>query len=194
MAKRHPESLPQAMITAIENDDRQAIERLLDEWRITYSFTFNVFTTPPVTHVDADTKSVRINVRSLLGPWAFLFSGYACMLAYFTLCSILLRGGTPGKRLLRMRVVRLDGRRLSLWNAFGRAGGYSASISTLGAGFLQVLWDPNRQTLHDKIAGTVVVLDRAVKVHAAEEKPVAVPSPSRRFTLGPHHEDETQGI
>lgn len=56
-----------------------------------------------------------------------------------------------------LRVARLDGNRLSLWDAFGRAGGYSASLSTLGLGFLEACWNPNRQTVHDRISGTVVL-------------------------------------
>lgn len=39
----------------------------------------------------------------------------------------------------------------------GRFGGYAASIATGLVGFLQVLWDANRQGLHDRIAGTVVL-------------------------------------
>jgi len=27
-------------------------------------------------------------------------------------------------------------------------------------GFLQILWDPNRQAMHDKIVGTVVIMDK----------------------------------
>jgi len=59
--------------------------------------------------------------------------------------------------LLRIRVLRLDNKRLTLWDAFGRAGGYSASVATLGLGFLEALWHPNRQAIHDRIARTVVV-------------------------------------
>ena len=44
-----------------------------------------------------------------------------------------------------------------VWIAFERFGGYAAS-ATLGLlGFLQILWDRNRQGLHDKAAGTAVL-------------------------------------
>ncbi|PAP77609.1 RDD family protein [Rubrivirga marina] len=76
---------------------------------------------------------------------------------YFTLTLAWWGGYTPGKRLLGIRVVRLDGRPLSLWNAFERFGGYAAAIVTGLVGFAQVLWDPNRQGVEDKIAGTVVI-------------------------------------
>ena len=42
-------------------------------------------------------------------------------------------------------------------DAFGRTGGYSASLSTFGFGFLEAFWNPNRQTVHDRISGTVVL-------------------------------------
>ena len=41
--------------------------------------------------------------------------------------------------------------------AFKRYGGYAAGVSTGMVGFLQVLWDSNRQALHDKAAHTVVI-------------------------------------
>ena len=41
-----------------------------------------------------------------------------------------------------------------------RAGGYSASAATALLGFLEMIWDPNRQTLHDRIAATVVLRAR----------------------------------
>ncbi len=30
-------------------------------------------------------------------------------------------------------------------------------LSTFGLGFLEALWNPNRQTIHDRISGTVVL-------------------------------------
>ena len=76
---------------------------------------------------------------------------------YVVLTLTLWNGYTPGKRLVGIRVVRLDGRRLSLWTALDRLGGYAAGLVTGLLGFAQVLWDPNRQGVQDKIAGTVVV-------------------------------------
>jgi len=68
-----------------------------------------------------------------------------------------LRGRTPGKFLFGIRIIRLDGKDIHIWQSFGRAGGYAASISTAGIGFLEAFWHPNRQTVHDRIAGTVVI-------------------------------------
>ncbi|HET6763715.1 MAG TPA: RDD family protein [Longimicrobiaceae bacterium] len=76
---------------------------------------------------------------------------------YFTAFLALWRGQTPGKRILGLRVVRLDGEKIGLWAAFERFGGYAASIFTGLLGFAQIFWDKNRQALHDKISETVVV-------------------------------------
>jgi len=83
--------------------------------------------------------------------------GFGWAGVYFTLFCYLLNGQTPGKFLLRIKVIQLDGRKLTIWNSFGRYGGYAASIVTGLSGFLQILWDPNRQGLHDKVASTVVI-------------------------------------
>jgi uncharacterized RDD family membrane protein YckC len=76
---------------------------------------------------------------------------------YFTAFLALWKGQTPGKRMLGIRVMRLDGEKIGLWGAFERFGGYAASIFTGLLGFAQIFWDRNRQALHDKIVETVVV-------------------------------------
>lgn len=78
---------------------------------------------------------------------------------YFTFFPVVWRGRTPGKRLLRTRIVRLDGRPLGWWPALNRFGGYAASIFTGLLGFFEMFWDDNRQAMQDRIAATVVVLE-----------------------------------
>jgi uncharacterized RDD family membrane protein YckC len=95
-----------------------------------------------------------------LGEFSGFFSWGAIFVGWFTVLTRLGRGRTPGKRLLGLRVARLDGRPLRWWDAFGRAGGYGASAATLMLGFIEMIWDPNRQALHDRIARTVVLHGR----------------------------------
>jgi hypothetical protein len=78
---------------------------------------------------------------------------------YFTFFPVFWRGRTPGKRLMRARIVRLDGKPLGWWAALNRFGGYAASIFTGLLGFFEMFWDDNRQALQDRIASTVVVRD-----------------------------------
>jgi len=83
--------------------------------------------------------------------------GFGWAIAYFTLLPFWWKGQTLGKKVFRLRVVELTGKPLSLMNCFGRYGGYAAGMATGGIGFAQVLWDPNRQAIQDKLAHTVVV-------------------------------------
>ncbi|MCG8474569.1 MAG: RDD family protein [Cytophagales bacterium] len=80
-------------------------------------------------------------------------------LVYFIFFTWYFQGQTPAKRLLKIRVMKLNGKRLSIWNSLERVTGYVSSASLLGLGFLQVFWDKNHQTTHDKICETVVVRD-----------------------------------
>lgn len=67
--------------------------------------------------------------------------------------------GTPGKLLLRLRIVDADsGGEPSLRQWCLRYVGYFLSTVPLLLGFFWVLWDPRRQAWHDKLAGTVVIL------------------------------------
>jgi uncharacterized RDD family membrane protein YckC len=87
---------------------------------------------------------------------------------YFTFLTAFFKGRTPGKRLLGIRVLRLDGSAISYWVSFERFGGYAASLFTGMEGFLRILWDRNRQGLEDKLAETVVIRDtRAARAQLA---------------------------
>jgi len=64
---------------------------------------------------------------------------------------------TPGKRLFRLKVVSIPYGRLSFQQASGRF--YAKFLSTffLLIGFVIAVFNSRKQTLHDMIAGTVVV-------------------------------------
>tara|TARA_R110000803_G_scaffold90248_1_gene157564 strand:- start:23001 stop:24248 length:1248 start_codon:yes stop_codon:yes gene_type:complete len=85
--------------------------------------------------------------------------GFGWAAFYFTMFTAIWHGQTPGKKLFHIRVIQLDGTPLSIWDSFGRYGGYGAGIATGLLGFAQIYWDPNRQAIHDKISATIVVND-----------------------------------
>lgn len=68
-----------------------------------------------------------------------------------------IRGTTIGGIVCGLRVVRLDGRAIDWPTAVARALGAFLSMVVVGLGFIWVVFDPERQSWHDKIAGTVVV-------------------------------------
>jgi uncharacterized RDD family membrane protein YckC len=97
----------------------------------------------------------NLNLKFDLKHWYSL----AFLVLYFGLFTYFSNGKTPGKWLFRIRVVSLAHGRLSLWHSIERALGYGASILELGFGFLQYFIHPNKRTVHDRIAGTIVVKD-----------------------------------
>ena len=116
--------------------------------------------------VDAGVIRTRGNVMlhlNLFGNWYSV----AWLVLYFGLATYWGHGRTPGKRLLRIRVVSLVHDRLSLWHAIERALGYGASALEFGFGFAQYFTDRNRRTVHDRIAETIVVADRTPPVATA---------------------------
>ena len=79
------------------------------------------------------------------------------LVLYFGLFLRITNGLTPGKRLLRIRVVSLTHDRLSFWQSVERALGYGASALEGGLGFLQYFLNPTHQCAHDRLAETIVV-------------------------------------
>lgn len=83
--------------------------------------------------------------------------GFGWAMLYFTFYISWNNGQTIGKLVTRIRVVQLDNQPISLWASFSRQGGYGAGFATGLVGFAQILWDPNRQAIQDKVASTVVI-------------------------------------
>ncbi len=65
--------------------------------------------------------------------------------------------GTPGKRLLGLRVVRADGSRLGLARSFGRFWSEQVTGLTFFAGYVMAAFDDEKRALHDYMCGTRVV-------------------------------------
>lgn len=88
----------------------------------------------------------------------YLMTKFFGVILYFGFFTWYWQGQTPGKRLLRIRVVKLNGRKITLWDAIQRSGGYTTSAALLLLGFFKYFLDKNHQTTHDKIAETVVIV------------------------------------
>jgi uncharacterized RDD family membrane protein YckC len=69
-------------------------------------------------------------------------------------------GQTPGKMLLGIRVVKVDGSPLTAADTILRTLGYSINSMVMMIGWLWAFFDADRQGWHDKIARTVVVQAR----------------------------------
>lgn len=68
-----------------------------------------------------------------------------------------LAGQTPGKLLMGLQIVNLNGDPITFWQSLLRYIGYYLSALALYAGYWWVLIDDRRQGWHDKLAGTIVI-------------------------------------
>lgn len=98
-------------------------------------------------------------ITNSLSPLNFLIGGFVSVL-YFGVMNYWFQGQTLGKKIFKIRVVRLNGKPISFWGSIERATGYTASGSLFLYGFFQYFWDRNRQTTHDKITETIVIKNK----------------------------------
>jgi len=100
-------------------------------------------TAPPAVGMTAAALVVLINPAYFVGFWR-------------------LRGQTPGKMALGLKIVAEDGSPLSWGRAIVRYLGWLAGGLVLALGYIWVAFDAKRQGWHDKLARTYVVRQGAV--------------------------------
>ena len=95
--------------------------------------------------------------QEVIGPQ--LGQGLIVLSVYGFFCAFWLKDGqTLGMQAWRIRLVCIDGGKLSLWRAVLRCGGAALSFACLGLGYLWKLVDRNGRYWHDYISGTELVL------------------------------------
>lgn len=131
---------------------------------------------------------VRVEVAEFVPHSIRAVVSYGVTALYFGLLTASRRGQTLGKRLLGIRVVRLDGGRLSLLASLERFVGYLHIPGTLGISLFDLWHDPNRRMPHDRVAHTVVIRVRPAlregrapapaRAQPAPEEPAPAPAAS----------------
>jgi uncharacterized RDD family membrane protein YckC len=105
--------------------------------------------------------SILLGILSTILQLAFDGAGYALSflvgVAYYVYCEGGERGQTIGKAALNIQVRSTDGGPIGYGRGFLRYVGRILSTIPLLLGYFWMLWDPNKQTWHDKIANSVVV-------------------------------------
>lgn len=104
------------------------------------------------------------NISFWLNDWAMFFTIFCPAVFYMPLCETLNNGQSVGKRLMNIRVVRLDGNPLTIGNCIMRF--LLLPIDSLlgcGLGTLLIALTPKSQRLGDLASGTTVVSDRAFR-------------------------------
>jgi uncharacterized RDD family membrane protein YckC len=95
----------------------------------------------------------------ILRTLAVLGSVAAIAVGYFVLGWTVTGGQSVGKVLIGLRIVPLNGSKMSLWRSSVRYVAFILSALVLFLGLLWVLISDSRQGWHDKIARTCVIYD-----------------------------------
>lgn len=95
-----------------------------------------------------DSESTSDGFTIILSLFFLLYS------VYF----IKIKGATLGKQFFKLKVKVEDGSEITWWKAIIRESlGKILSSIVFSLGYLWSLWDPKKQTWHDKMVGTVVI-------------------------------------
>ena len=130
---------------------------------IVFVATFLLYRSEGAPAVPADSTTLSVVPLSIwlllvgfLGIAAFSFVLEFVYYAWFESSK---RQATPGKMLMRIRVVRADGTRISFLRGLGRHMVKMVGACILYLGYIMVFFTWNKRALHDLLADTVVVED-----------------------------------
>jgi uncharacterized RDD family membrane protein YckC len=104
-----------------------------------------------------DAVLVGIVCGMISSIWHRFASAYLLWFVVYCVGMWALKGTTIGGIICGLKVVRLDDRPLDWGVAIVRALGGFLSLVVAGLGFIWVAFDDERQSWHDKIAGTTIV-------------------------------------
>jgi uncharacterized RDD family membrane protein YckC len=163
--------LPDGLREAVAHGDREHAAGLLEGHDLLFSLALG-----EREEMRLPEKTLAFPVEKLIPKPVRALVVYGVMALYFTLFTASKRGATPGKRLLRLRVASLEGGKVPLLESLERFAGYIEIPATLGFALFALWRDPNRRLPHDRVAGTLVLLERprpATPAASGEEAPPA---------------------
>lgn len=105
--------------------------------------------------------AIRLTIGDSIFETEFNFRNtlitYVVYWLYFAIQESGSRQATLGKRAMNIQVCNMSYGRITFWQATGRHFAKYISGIILLIGYLMMLWDDQKQTLHDKMARTLVV-------------------------------------
>ncbi len=162
-----PERVPLAF--ALASIGNRFIAVAIDHFIQYFSIFLVVWVSMSISGIGGSGEGVYDQIMTEMPKWtlailivivSLLFSGY------FILFEWLMNGQTPGKRLMKLRVIREDGRPITLWEAIARnllrifdaVPGFVIPIYSVG--LISIFMSGRDQRVGDFFAGTVVIRER----------------------------------
>lgn len=149
-----------------------------------------------VTAPDSCPRDARPLWQGLINTLLFLrpivtFGLGPALTVFYLVFSWTLTGRTMGKALMGIRIVPMNGQRMTVGRSLLRLVGYLLSLLPLFLGFVWILADDQRRGWHDRLAGTCVVyawqartnqefLDKLAAGFGRNPPPTMPPRPTRR--------------
>ncbi|MDE3721747.1 RDD family protein [Nocardiopsis sp. N85] len=140
---------------------RRLSARLIDYVLVVFAATaFFVFMALVILLITGDDESS--DAQGEVWAWLFLF-GWGVLLFFYDWLYLVTWGRTLGKMMLGIKVVRMDGGRLTQGQAMGRAAvfGLPQCLPCVGHVFSGIesmaALGEDRRALHDRMSGTLVV-------------------------------------
>ena len=113
----------------------------------------------------AATSPASGKLSGAAGKWLMalvIFLNFAIFWGYFALFEAYWKGQTPGKRVMKLRVIKDSGRQITFFESLARnllrIVDYLPSLYLIGV--ITMLWNKRSQRLGDLVAGTLVVHER----------------------------------
>ncbi len=130
------------------------------DYVIVFIFTFVVAGLvgwSPLKAFETKTLAEAQLLNESMGQRLFTIVSLAISLFYAVLMWVNFDGATPGKKMLGIKIIKDDGKKLTYPVAIIRHFSTYISYFTFFLGHLWVIWDKKKQGWHDKLAGTVVI-------------------------------------
>jgi len=156
LVRLRADGLPPGLQEAVAGGELDRAAELLAERELLIAMALSASASEPAAE-NARDGLIRVPLERLIPLRLRGLTAYGVAEMYFALCARGRRGATLGKRLLGIRVVRLDGRPLTLWEGAERFAGYLQIPGTLGLGLRDLWRDPNRRLGHDRLVNTTVI-------------------------------------
>ncbi len=149
----------------------------------------NRFLACAIDHALQASILIVIAIASLVVAALSIVIGFLILSGYFAFFEWLWNGQTPGKRWLKLRVIREDGRPVTFWEAAVRNLLRSFDIMPwpfYSIGLISVFISSRDQRVGDMVAGTVVVREREAEAPAfAQVFGASVIDPALRRSFRP---------